>query len=96
MSSRTSRLSRGSALAAALLCASVACAEPPAVTPVMQRAFAALEQGPDQFRWFMYRAGIIYNLGYAEVIAAYVATRMADLRPPVAESLVATAARDRT
>lgn len=83
MSVFAQRLFRGSTFAAAMLVASVASAEPPSVSPLMQRAFAALEQGPDQLRWFTYRAGIMHNLSYADVAAAYAAMRTADVRPRV-------------
>ena len=60
----------------------VASAEPPSVTPVMQKAFAQYEQGPEQLRRFVYRTRMIYELDYAQVVKAHEAVRTA--RAPAA------------
>ena len=73
-------------LAATLIVAAPrAQAEPPPLTPLMERAFAKLEQGPDQLRWFAYRTQIIYNLSAADIAAAYEARKLAAAPPPAEE-----------
>lgn len=58
-------------LAATLVCAPAAQADPPTVAPPMQKAIQQLEQGPDQLRRFVHRTRMIYELDYADVVAAY-------------------------
>lgn len=55
----------------------VASAEPPSVTPVMQKAFTHYEAGPEDLRRFVYRTRMIYELDYAQVVKAYEAVRTA-------------------
>lgn len=77
-------------IAIALLAAPRAHADPSQpVTPLMERAFAKLEQGPDHLRWFAYRTQIIYNLSAADIIAAYEARKTAAATPVPERSLAA-------
>ncbi len=78
-------------LAAALLCAPAAYADPGPASPAMQKAFTQLEQGPDQLRRFVQRTRMIYALNYAEVVAAHDAKRAAEAPPQLAESQPAVA-----
>ena len=78
-------------LAVALSLSSPARADATApVTPLMERAFAKLEQGPDHLRWFAYRTQIIYGLSAADIIAAYEAKKLADARTPGDTTLAST------
>lgn len=82
-------------LAAALLVAPAAWAEPPTVTPAVQKAFTQLEQGPDQLRRFVQRTRMIYALDYAGVVAAYEAKRASEPPARVAASAATTAEPER-
>ena len=86
MSNRLFRPTSPVLIAAALLVAPAAYAEPPTVTPAVQKAFTQLEQGPDQLRRFVQRTRMIYALNYAEVVAAHDAKRAAEAPPQAAES----------
>ena len=57
------------------------------VTPLMERAFAKLEQGPDHLRWFAYRTQIIYGLSAADIVAAYESRKSAAATPVPERSL---------
>ena len=82
------RMTLVASLVAAAFVAPAAHADNAPLTPLMQRAFAKLEQGPDHLRWFAYRTQIIYNLSAADIIAAYEARKLAAATPPVEESRV--------
>ena len=81
-------------LAAALVAAPAARAESPSVSPVMQKAFAKLEQGPDQLRWFVHRTRMIYALSFNEVVNAYEATQTAQAKTTQDEVRVAAVEPD--
>ena len=51
--------------------ASVAAEPAPSVTPIMERAFAFHEQGPDRLRQFVHRTRMIYGLRQDDVVNAY-------------------------
>jgi hypothetical protein len=80
MSKRIPITMYGCVLAAALAGAPAALAETPSPTPVMRQAFAKLEQGPDELRWFVYRTRMIYFLRSSDVAAAYAAFHRDDAR----------------
>ena len=80
MNARYLTICLGALIAVALPQASGA-AEPassPSITPLMERAFALHEQGPDQLRQFIFRTRMIYGLRQADVVNAYEATRKAE------------------
>ena len=82
------RTSLVASIVAAALAAPAARADTAPLTPLMQRAFAKLEQGPDHLRWFAYRTQIIYNLSAADIIAAYEARKLAAAAPAADEPRV--------
>lgn len=95
MSNRLFRPTSPALLAAALVVVPAAYAEPPTVTPAVQKAFTQLEQGPDQLRRFVQRTRMIYALDYAGVVAAYEARRAAEPPARVATSAATTAEPER-
>jgi hypothetical protein len=78
MNARYLTICFGALIAVALPQASLAAEQAPSVTPLMERAFAFHEQGPDQLRQFVYRTRMIYSLSQADVVKAYEATRKAE------------------
>ena len=78
MSARTLTICLGALIVVALPQASVAAEPAPPVTPIMERAFAFHEQGPDRLRQFINRTRMIYGLRQDDVVKAYEATRMAE------------------
>jgi hypothetical protein len=82
------------ALVAAIASAPAAWAEPPTVTPLMERAFAKLEQGSDPLRWFVHRTRMIYQLSYDEVASAYDATHPTEVSSTPVDQRMAAAASD--
>lgn len=84
----------GALFALVLAAPVVQAAEPPSVTPVMQRAIAQYEQGPEQLRRYVFRTRMIYGLDYAEVVKAHDAVRTAAAPPASAEPKVAQAAAE--
>ena len=73
----TSRLCKTMLVAAALLSAPLAYAEPSSASPEMKQAFAKVEQGPDALRWCVQRTRMIYALNYQDVLDQYAKTRNA-------------------
>ena len=93
MNARYVTICLGALIAVALPQASGA-AEPassPSSTPLMERAFALHEQGPDQLRQFIFRTRMVYGLNQAEVVRAYEATRTAHALKSAEQPRVATA-----
>jgi hypothetical protein len=78
MSARTLTICLGALIAVALPPASVAAGPAAGVTPIMERAFAFHEQGPDRLRQFIHRTRMIYGLTQEDVVKAYEATRRAE------------------
>lgn len=94
MSARTLTVCLGALIVVALPQASVA-AEPAApVTPIMERAFAFHEQGPDRLRQFINRTRMIYGLRQDDVVKAYEATRMAEAPSSGEDARVASTSPD--
>ena len=83
------------ALVAVALSQAAGAAEPaPSVTPLMERAFAFHEQGPDQLRHFVHRTRMIYALRHEDVVKAYEAVRGTKAATAQDEARVASAAPD--
>ena len=80
----TSRLCKTMLVAAALLSAPLAYAEPSSASPEMKQAFAKVEQGPDALRWYVQRTRMIYALNYQDVLDQYAKTRNAAAAEPTA------------
>ena len=78
MNARYLTICLGALIAVALPHTSTAADAAPSVTPLMERAFALHEQGPDQLRQFIFRTRMIYGLSQADVVNAYEATRKAE------------------
>ena len=91
MQARYVTLCLGALVAVALPQASVA-ADPATVTPLMERAFAYAEKGPDELRQFVYRTRMIYALRQEDVAKAYEAARGTPLAASQDESRIASAA----
>jgi hypothetical protein len=75
MQARYLTIALGALVAVALPQASGAAEPAPAATPLMERAFAYAEKGPDELRQFVYRTRMIYALRQADVVKAYEAAR---------------------
>ena len=91
MSARYVSICLGALIAVALPQASGAAEQAPLVTPLMERAFALHEQGPDQLRQFVSRTRMIYSLRQEDVVKAYEATRKAEAPATADQPRVATA-----
>ena len=94
MNARYVTICLGALIAVALPQASGAAEQAPSVTPLMERAFALHEQGPEQLRRFVTRTRMIYALNQADIVKAYEAVRGTKAASTVEESRVATAAPD--
>ena len=78
MSARYLTICLGALIAVALPQTAAATDSAPSVTPLLERAFAFHEQGPDQLRRFVTRTRMIYGLRQQDVVKAYEATRKAE------------------
>jgi len=90
MNARYLTICLGALIAVALPQASGAAEQAPSVTPLMERAFALHEQGPDQLRQFIFRTRMIYGLSQSDVVNAYEATRKAEARAEADQPRVAS------
>lgn len=91
MSARYLTICLGALIAVALPQTAAAIDSARSVTPLMERAFAFHEQGPDQLRQFVYRTRMIYGLSQADIVTAYEATRKAEAPATADQPRVATA-----
>jgi hypothetical protein len=91
MQARYVTLCLGALFAVALPQASTAADPAPTVTPLMERAFAYAEKGPDELRQFVYRTRMIYALRQEDVVKAYEAARGKPLAVSQDESQIASA-----
>jgi hypothetical protein len=90
MQARYVTLCLGALFAVALPQVSAA-ADAASVTPLMERAFAYAEKGPDELRQFVYRTRMIYGLRQEDIVKAYEAKRLAEAPSSPDEPRVASA-----
>jgi hypothetical protein len=94
MSARTLTSCLVALIAAAVSPLSIAAETAPSVTPLMERAFAYHEQGPDRLRQFIHRTRMIYGLRHEDVVNAYLVNRKAAASSSVDDARVASVSPD--